>query len=111
MTTNSIASIVLFLAANIGGAAHAADENRLFEAANIASGKTLHSEKHCSSCHLQREPKGEQVFYTRLESKVTSREKLIAQVEACNTSLGLGMFPEETLDIAAWLNKTYYKLK
>lgn len=56
----------------------------------------------CETCHQAE-------FYTRAERKVTSYAKLEAFVEGCNTNLDVGWFPEEVADVAAYLNRTYYK--
>ena len=34
-----------------------------------------------------------------------------ARISGCNANTGAGWFPEEELDVAAHLNKTYYKFK
>jgi len=79
--------------------------------ASIAAGKALHAEKACVACHQQRTGQGEHAFYTRPERKVQSREKLLAQVQACNAQINLGLFPEDEQDIAAYLNSEHYRFK
>lgn len=86
-------------------------QERLFKKADIAAGKTLHNENNCSTCHQQRTGKNEKEFYTRLDRKVTTQEKLISQIAYCSSQLSLSFFPEDELNIAAFLNDAYYKLK
>lgn len=100
---------VFVLVLNTVSMAHA--QERLFKNADIAAGKTLHSENNCSTCHQQRTGKNEKEFYTRLDRKVTTQEKLISQIAYCSSQLSLSFFPEDELNIAAFLNNAYYKLK
>ena len=48
-------------------------------------------------------------MYTRADHRVKTPAKLLAQVQACNTNLGKGYFPEEEEHIAAYLNLEFYK--
>jgi hypothetical protein len=84
---------------------------RLFLKADIAAGKALHSENNCSACHKQASNLEEHGFYTRSNRKVTSQEKLLTQIGLCSAKLNLSFFPDDELNIAAFLNETYYKLK
>jgi cytochrome c553 len=86
-------------------------QERLFKNADSAAGKTLHTENNCSTCHQQRTGKDEKDFYTRLDRKVQTQEKLISQIAYCSAQLSLSFFPEDELNIAAFLNSAYYKLK
>lgn len=86
-------------------------QERLFKNADSAAGKTLHAENNCSTCHQQRTGKDEKDFYTRLDRKVKTQEKLISQIAYCSSQLSLNFFPEDELNIAAFLNSAYYKLK
>jgi len=63
---------------------------------------TRSSSKNCTSCH------GSEV-YTRPDRKIDSLSGLKTQVEACNTNLNTGMFPEEVNAVAELLNEEYYK--
>ncbi|WP_058557051.1 hypothetical protein [Thiohalocapsa sp. ML1] len=85
--------LALPLAALLGGgalaAAEAADPHALVE-------------QNCTSCH------GSEV-YTRPDRKIDSLSGLKTQVEACNTNLNTGMFPEEVNAVANLLNEEYYK--
>jgi len=75
------------------------------------AGEKLFNDKNCNVCHIQRfGGTGEQMF-TRPNHKVTTLQKLAAQVAACNTNLNAGWFPEEEENVAAYLNQKYYKLQ
>ena len=47
----------------------------------------------------------------RADHRVKTPAQLLAQVQACNTNLGKGYFPDEEEHIAAYLNLQYYKFK
>jgi hypothetical protein len=42
---------------------------------------------------------------------VNTLAKLKVMVERCNTELRLDLFPEDEADVAAYLNKQFYKFK
>jgi mono/diheme cytochrome c family protein len=79
-------------------------------AANAEAGAALHA-KDCVACHTRRVGGDGTSMYTRAERRVTTPEKLDAQIAACNTELGTGYFPEEEAHLAAYLNRQYYKFK
>jgi mono/diheme cytochrome c family protein len=85
-----------------------ANANELFAKADVAAGKALH-DKNCISCHASSFGGDGSAMYTRDFAKVTDAKKLIAQVRNCNTNIGLKWFEDEELNVAAYLNKTYYK--
>lgn len=89
----------------------AASKERLFAKADIAAGKSLHQENNCTACHQQRTGKNDKDFYTRVDRKVKTQEKLISQIAYCSSQLNLSFFPEDELNIAAYLNYSFYKLK
>lgn len=82
----------------------------LFTQADIKVGKAL-VEQHCVSCHTARFGGDGSEIYTRPSRKVNSSARLIAQVQACSTSLDLKWFDDEELNAAAYLNKQYYRFE
>lgn len=86
-------------------------QERLFKNADINAGKGLHAENSCNTCHQRLKGKNERDFYTRFDRKVNTQEKLVSQIAYCSTQLSLSFFPEDELNIAAFLNNAYYKLK
>jgi len=69
---------------------------------DVNNGKKLFTESKCNKCH------GSEVF-TRKDRKVTSLANLGAQIRMCDTRLDTNWFDEDIHDVAAYLNKQYYK--
>ena len=84
--------------------------NPLFAKADAAAGKVLH-EKSCISCHAGSYGGDGSGIYTRDFTKVKTSKGLVAQVRNCNTMIGLKWFDDEELNVAAYLNQTYYKFE
>lgn len=61
-----------------------------------------YTDANCQTCH-------DTAFYSRADRKVTTYAKLEAFVEGCNTNLDVGWFPEDVADVAAYMNREYYK--
>jgi mono/diheme cytochrome c family protein len=72
------------------------------------AGAALHA-KDCVTCHVRRMGGDGTLMYTRIDRKVTTTEKLQAQVAVCNAELSTGYFPDEEADVAAYLNRSFYK--
>jgi cytochrome c peroxidase len=111
MKSRKIAYVIGSVLVTLAASSYANTGETLFKSADPAAGKTLHSENNCAACHQQRTGGNEQAFYIRAERKIATPEKLIAQVSACSAQLKLGLFPEDELNIAAYLNREYYKFK
>lgn len=79
-----------------------------FKAADASAGKVL-VEKNCISCHASSFGGDGSAIYTREYRKVNSSKGLVAQIRNCNTMLGLKWFEDEELNVAKYLNQTYYK--
>ncbi len=86
--------------------AHAAP----FDKGATNKGKVL-ADKQCQACHVSLFKGDGSSVYTRAERKVKTANQLTARISACNTNTGAGWFPEDELDVAAYLNKTYYNFK
>ena len=63
-----------------------------------------YTDANCETCHAAS-------FYLREDRKVTTLSKLEPMVEGCNTNLDVGWFPEDVSDVAAYLNREYYKFE
>ncbi len=87
-----------------------ATANELFAKADGAAGKALH-DKNCISCHASSFGGDGSGIYAREYAKVKTSKGLVAQVRNCNTMLGLKWFEDEELNVAAYLNQTYYKFE
>jgi cytochrome c553 len=76
---------------------------------DVAAGRKLVAENRCEACHHDKTMGDASAVYLRKDRKVTSMEKLKAQVALCNSQLNLKLFPDDEEHIAAYLNATYYK--
>ena len=66
-------------------------------------------DSNCISCHASSFGGDGSAIYTREFRKVNTSKGLVAQVRNCNTMLGLKWFEDEELNVAKYLNNTYYK--
>ena len=78
-------------------------------APGIDEGRKLVEEKKCETCHHNKTLGDAKAIYLRKDRKVTTMEKLKAQVALCNSELNLQMFPDEEQQVVEYLNDTYYK--
>jgi hypothetical protein len=78
-------------------------------AANADEGAKLVEEKRCEACHAAKTLGDAKAIYLRRDRRVTSMEKLKAQVAACNSELNLQLFPDDEEHIVAFLDRTYYR--
>ena len=78
-------------------------------AADPAEGAKLVAEKKCETCHHNKTMGDAKAIDLRKDRKVTTMEKLKAQVALCNSELGLQLFPDDEEHIVAHLNQAYYK--
>ena len=62
-------------------------------------GKELHESANCMKCHAAKpyDP-----------AKTTTYDKLVKKVASCNTNLHIGLFDDEVVEVAEYLNATYY---
>ncbi len=78
---------------------------------DLANGQKIDQEK-CYACHAKKSGFGNgDMIYTRSDSKVKNLQNLKSMVAMCNTELRLDLFPEDEADVAAFLNKQFYKFK
>jgi len=76
--------------------------------ADELAGKKL-VDSNCVSCHASSFGGDGSAIYTREFRKVSTSKGLVSQVRSCNTMLGLKWFEDEELNVAKYLNNTYYK--
>ena len=82
---------------------------RALAAGDADAGRQLVEEKHCETCHNNKTLGDAKAIYLRKDRKVTSLEKLKAQVALCNSELNLQMFPDEEEHVVRLLDQTYYR--
>ena len=107
----TVAALSCLALSTICAGANARDADKVFAGADRKAGMALHQEKNCAACHAQRLGDDGSGIYTRIDRKVTTPEKLLAQVALCNTQLRNAMFPDDERDVAAFLNHDYYHFK
>ena len=79
-----------------------------FATGDAKAGKVM-VDRDCVSCHAAKFADDPDRMYTRPDHRIKSSPQLLAQVQACNTNLGKGYFPEEEEHIAAYLNLQFYR--
>lgn len=91
------------------GTSHAyADQySALYPGGDPIAGKAL-LQKNCIQCHASSFGGDGSAIYTRENRLVKTSKGLKAQVRNCNTMLGLKWFEDEELNVASYLNQTYY---
>lgn len=80
----------------------------LYAGADLVQGAQLIDQHKCSACH-QRHVGGDGSDIYNPQGRIKTLGLLRGAVEACNTQLNLGLFPDEVNSIAAVLNRDYYK--
>lgn len=82
----------------------------LYSGADLVLGEKLIADNQCTACHQKRVGADGSAMY-RPGERVNTLGALRGMVEACNTQLNLGLFPDEVTSIAAVLNRDHYHLK
>ena len=98
--------LLLISALCLTASAHAAP----FEKGDANKGKIL-ADKQCVACHISMYKGDGSSVYTRADRKVKTAAQLAARVAGCNANTGAGWFPEDEVDVSAYLNKRYYQFK
>ncbi len=101
-------AVFALMAAVAATAAVAQQQPAPFAAGDAKAGKAI-VDRDCVSCHAAKFADDPDRMYTRPDHRVKTPAKLLAQVQACNTNLAKGYFPEEEEHIAAYLNIQFYK--
>jgi mono/diheme cytochrome c family protein len=99
-----IATLILLTVTTISQAA-------ALDKGNADAGKKTFDQHKCNSCHASMLGGDGSAMFTRAERKVKTPASLLTQVARCSVNLGLMLFEEDEENIAAYLNKNYYKFK
>lgn len=99
--------MTILLALISANPAHADQYSALYPGGDPVAGKAL-LQKNCISCHASSFGGDGSAIYTRENRLVKTSRGLKAQVRNCNTMLGLKWFEDEELNVASYLNQTYY---
>jgi mono/diheme cytochrome c family protein len=81
-----------------------------FAAGDARTGEAM-ANRDCIGCHARQFNGDPEKIYLRSDRRVKTPAQLLAQVQTCNTQLGMSYFPEEEEHVAAYLNLHYYKFK
>ena len=100
----------LGLAAAAAAALAAGGTPQIFRQADLAQGEALIRQHRCSECHARRVGGDGSLMYRPFE-RLHDAGALRGMVEACNTELGLQMFPDEVTAVAAVLNRDHYRFE
>lgn len=82
----------------------------IFKGADIALGEKLIVEHKCTQCHVSKVGGDGSAMYKPV-GKINTAGLLRGMVEMCNTTMNLGLFPEDVTAVAAVLNRDHYKFK
>jgi hypothetical protein len=82
----------------------------IFKGADLVLGQKLITENKCTQCHISKVGGDGSAMYKPL-GKINTAGLLRGMVEMCNTTMNLGLFPEEVTAVAAVLNRDHYKFK
>ena len=99
-------AVILSALILLGGGAWA-EIPAAFQGADLKLGERLVAEHKCNQCHARDWTNDGKAIY-RPQGRINTPERLLAMVEACNTDLGSGLFPEDVEAIAAVLNRDHY---
>lgn len=77
---------------------------------DLQAGKVLH-DKACTSCHIRMYGSDGSKMYTRDGRALSDKLELLQRVAACNSQVNSGWFPEDESNVAAWLNRHYYRFE
>lgn len=110
MRVRQILAVALIGAGVLGGTAVQAQDVAALKEADLDLGQQLIAEHKCNECHAQKWANDGLAIY-RPKGRVDSTAKLLSMVEACNTELGLSLFPEDVAAVAAVLNRDHYHFK
>jgi cytochrome c peroxidase len=82
----------------------------IFKDADLALGQKLIAENKCVACHISKVGGDGSAMY-KPAGRINNAGLLRGMVEMCNTTMNLGLFPEEVTAVAAVLNRDHYKFK
>lgn len=75
------------------------------------AGKKLFDKYQCNSCHNGKMGGDGNAIFTRPNRKVQDPQQLAAQILVCARNVRASFSTQEKLDLAAYLNKNFYKFK
>lgn len=82
----------------------------IFQGADLVLGQKLIADSKCVACHVSKVGGDGSAMY-KSAGRINNAGLLRGMVEMCNTTMNLGMFPEEVTAVAAVMNRDHYKFK
>lgn len=98
---------VLLLLFALPGASHA----DALAGADPAAGKKAFDTANCNACHVKLAGGDGSGIFTRADRRVRDAQALLKLVRFCVARTGAAVFPEDEANIAAYLNRDYYRFK
>lgn len=74
-------------------------------------GEQLVRKRNCESCHVQQMGGDGSAIYTRKDRIINDARALQQRVATCSAQTNAGWFPEDELNVAAYLNQKFYHFK
>lgn len=99
-----LAALILTLAAANTMAAPFAD-------GDAKRGKKFFDDNQCNECHIGKVGGDGNDIFTRPNRIIHNSKELIERMRMCSGAIGKTLTPQNELDLAAYLNQTYYKFK
>lgn len=81
-----------------------------FSGGDARAGQQLFEKHHCERCHIDIAGGDGTAIFTRPEHKIRTAAALLAQIGICSANVNATFTPQETQDLAAYLNR-FYNLK
>jgi cytochrome c553 len=98
-----IIALILFCAATTASA-------NPFPGGDAQAGQRLFEKHHCERCHVEITGGDGSAIFTRPQHKIRTAAELLAQIRICSANVSTTFSPQETQDLAAYLNR-FYNLK
>jgi hypothetical protein len=109
-TLRMAAATLLLLGGALAMGGAQAQGAEIFQGADLALGQKMIAESKCVACHISKMGgDGSQIY--KPTGRINNAGLLRGMVEMCNTTMNLGLFPEDVTAVAAVLNRDHYKFK
>jgi cytochrome c553 len=109
-TLRMAAATLLLLGGALAMGGAQAQGAEIFQGADLALGQKMIAESQCVACHI-RKVDGDGSKIHKPAGRINNAGLLRSMVEMCNTTMNLGLFPEEVTAVAEVLNRGDYRFK
>jgi hypothetical protein len=80
-----------------------------FPKGKFATGKKVFEQADCKGCHIEIVGGDGSEIFTRPDRKVLNPTTLIKHLKICDSKSAVDILPQDEINLAAYLNKLYYK--